>query len=167
MTEIRVPPSGPVLNYGASLAGAQLVVFANGDVGPLLSDFQSVSALELSTDLLTAFPTSQVVLQPSRIYQAELDVAVQLYTDLDHSVNGAIDFTIQCSIATDVAGAGTVVFNTVAVPNISLLPVGLAGASATIAAAPGGFIVSCQRPAGVASHATFNASWSYPPRIVT
>ncbi len=132
------------------------------------SDFASAANLALGVDGLQAFPATLVKnLAPSKIYQVELQFQVGLYTDASHAVNGAVDFTIQASIATDAAAVATVTFNTVPVPNISYLPVGLGGASATVASSAGGFTVSAQRPAGVASHAWFKASYTFQPKDVT
>lgn len=132
------------------------------------SDFSSSVDLALNLDGPLAFPNTAVTnLAPSKVYQAELQFQVGIYTDASHAVNGAVDFTIQATISTDATATATVTFNTVPVPNVSYLPAALAGASATVAAVAGGFAVSAQRPAGVACHAFFKASYSFSPRDVT
>lgn len=125
--------------------------------------------LALAADPMQSFPAytfgAMPVLNVSSIYFIEYQVQVVIYTDADHHVVGAVDFTIQASIDVDGLGVATVTFNTAAVPNVAYLPVALAGASSNIVASANGWTVQAQRPAGVACHARYKVSWQFVENV--
>jgi hypothetical protein len=160
--------AGCVLSNGTltvvnALNQLQTDLDANGFAITNYANIASAADLALSTDALTSFPaftfTGKYALGISKKYQAELHFEVGIDTDADHAVNGAITWTVQCSIITNGAGVATVSFNTVSVPNISYLPAGLAGSTADVAASANGFTIKAQRPSGIACHAWFYGYW--------
>lgn len=154
---------------GAAATGAGRWVTTQSEAGPLdlggnaitnYANASSAANLALTANTSTPFPAYTLSgLAASSIYQVEFQFEVGLSVDSDHTINGAITWTVQATISTNGSGVATVTFNTTPVPNISYLPTGLAGATATVAASTGGFTISVTRPTGVACHAWYYVYW--------
>lgn len=131
-------------------------------------NFKSNTDIALDTDAAHTFPPTIIRgLLPNKHYQVELLFSVIIYKDSDHTINGAVDFTIQGNISTNNSSVATLTLNTIPIPNISYLPIGLGGAKAAVTTSAGGFTISATRPSGIACHAAFSVSYSYPPKEVT
>ncbi len=119
---------------------------------------ETLATVDLPTDALTAvlvetFPK----LAFNATYQALLGVRVDVYLDATPATNASIDIAVCCVVTTNGAGVPTFAFQSVPVPDVSLLPAGLFGTTATVAASAQGFTISATRPAGV--HIRANAEW--------
>jgi hypothetical protein len=83
------------------------------------------------------------------------------YADSDHTIAGSIDITTDVNIVTDGSSVATVTIPNTIVPDVSRLPSGLAGATATVTAATGGIVVYATRKAGTAGHARYHYWLNY------
>lgn len=119
---------------------------------------ETLAAVDLSTDASTAvLPATFPKLAFNATYQGLLGVRVDLYLDATHTTNASIDIAVCFNVSTNGAGIPTFTFQSVPIPDVSLLPAGLFGSTATVAASAQGFTISATRPAGV--HVRANAEW--------
>jgi hypothetical protein len=152
-----LPLLGGTLTSALSGGGNAITNFDNG---------HTLSDQALASDISTALAASLwsgyqagdagIILRgllASRKYLCTLGVRVYVYTDADHTVGGTIDMVIGLSIVTDGSSVATCTLSGTVIPDTSNLPLGIAGATATLAATSGGFIVSVTRKASTACHA--------------
>jgi hypothetical protein len=108
-----------------------------------------------------AFPDVVVggsgVLTAGENFQAHYLFRVGIYENASPGVSGIMEGELSADIQTDGAGNATLTFQTVLVPNISYLPVALAGATFAVAAVANGFRVSVTAPAAIQCQAWFEA----------
>jgi hypothetical protein len=108
-----------------------------------------------------AFPDVVVggsdVLTGNENFQAQYLFRVGIYENASPGVSGIMEGELSADIVTDGAGNATLTFQTTLVPNISYLPLALAGATFAVAAVTGGFRISVTAPPGVQSVAWFEA----------
>lgn len=153
------------ISSGASVLNGSIATLQNANSLTVTqySNDHSVADLALGTNALTDFPAftfSGINLLPaSSAILLELMVEIVFYRDSDHSTTGQVDFTVQLGITTDASHVATCTLNSTPVPNVSYLPVALAGATGSVVASAGGYTVQAQRPAGIACHARYFVTW--------
>jgi hypothetical protein len=127
-----------------------------------MSNGGSTVDLALSSDAVTSFPIKTLNgLAASHKFTATLGVRIVQYDDSDHTIAGSIDITTDVNIVTDGSSVATVTIPNTIVPDVSRLPSGLAGATATVTAATGGIVVYATRKAGTAGHARYHYWLNY------
>jgi hypothetical protein len=93
-------------------------------------------------------------LTASHNYVAVLGARIFIYLDSAHTTCGAVDLVVTLAIAVNGSSVATCTLQpAVPVPDISMLPAGLAGATATVAASAGGFTINATRYPGANCHA--------------
>ena len=144
-TPINTVLTGGSLTQALDGGGNALTNFDNG---------HTTADVALGTDAsATVLVVTLAGLAASGEYLAKLGLTVWIYTDANHAIGGPVDVVLGLAITTDGAGMAACTLSGTPIPDVSNLPTGVAGASATVAASTGGFTISATRPAGTACHA--------------
>lgn len=135
----------------------QSAVGPTGPTGPAIWAETGVgSNTSLSTDASTSLGAVTISgLDASSTYIILYSIWVTIWKDATLADSGLMLCDVEAKVTTDGSSVATVVFQTTPYFDTSLLPAGLAGATATVAASTGGFTVSATRVAGVASTAVY------------
>ena len=128
-----------------------------GATGPSIwVEHATGSSTALSSDASTSLGAVTIAgLDASSTYIILYSIWVTLWKDATLADSGLLLCDAEAKVVTDASSVATVTFQSTPYFDPSLLPAGLAGAAATVAASTGGFTISATRVAGVASHAVY------------
>lgn len=130
---------------------------ATGATGPSLwAESGTGSSTALSTDASTSLGAVTISgLDASSKYSIRYSMWVTVWKDATLTDSGVLACDIDAYVSTDASAVATVTFQSTPYFDTSLLPAGLIGASATVAASTGGFTLYATRVASTASHAIY------------